>query len=112
MNSKLVLSVLLAGGVFSTAGASELPANKALLKQCESAQGEVKKECEEVAKDMIRNDTPTQERDDKTSQDITHSSPAMTKPDETEAKGAKQKRTPAEKKDPAASKPTPPEPAQ
>ncbi len=81
MASKLMLSVLLALGLSLSAGAAEDPANSKLLKQCESAKGQVKRECEAVAKDMIKKQ-PGEEREDKTDQDITHSSPAMTSPSE------------------------------
>lgn len=100
MHSKGVLAVLLALGWSVSAGASEDPAKSALLKQCESAQGEVKSECREVAKEMLTKE-PAEERDDKTSQDVTHSSPAMNTPEEVKrddagrepepAKGKKQK---------------------
>ena len=108
MNSKVMLSVLLACGLSLSAHAAEDAGNKALLKQCESAKGEVKEECREVAKDMIRNENqPAQERDDKTSQDVTHSSPAMTSPQETKREAASKKRKPAEKTDAAPPKPDP-----
>jgi len=83
--AKLMLSVLLACGLSLSAGAAEDPANSKLLKQCESAKGEVKKECEAVAKKMIT-DQPAEEREDKTDQDVTHSSPAMTTPAEAKKK--------------------------
>jgi hypothetical protein len=76
-----MLSVLLACGLSLSAGAAEDPANSKLLKQCESAKGEVKRECEAVAKKMIK-DEAGQERDDTTSQEVTHSSPAMSTPAE------------------------------
>ena len=50
------------------------------------------------------------ERDDKTSQDVTHSSPAMTSPAETKREAANEKRKPAEKKEaeaPKTNNPTP-----
>jgi len=101
MRSKLVLSMLLAWGWSVCAGASEDP-NRALLKQCESAEGEVKAECQEVAKDILRNDTSASERDDKTSQDVTHSSPAMTSPAESKREAANKKRKTSDKKAPDA----------
>jgi hypothetical protein len=105
MNSKIVLSVLFACGLSVSAGAAE-PASSTLLKQCESAQGEVKEECRDVAKEMLRNENKsTSDRDDKTSQDVTHSSPAMTSPQE--AKREAKKPAPAPKKEPAAPKPAP-----
>jgi len=107
MNSKLVLSALLAWGLSVSAGASEDPANSTLLKQCESSQGEEKSECREVAKEILRNDAPA-ERDDKTSRDVTHSSPAMTGPAEAKREAANKKREPAEKK--AADAPEPAHP--
>lgn len=109
MDSRVVLSVFLACGLFVSANAADEAANKALLKQCESAKGEVKEECREVAKKMIKNDQPATERDDQTSQDITHSSPAMTTPEETEREAANKKRKTTEQKD-AAPKPAKPEP--
>ena len=94
MAAKLMLSVLLACGLSLSAGAAEDPANSKLLKQCESAKGQVKKECEAVAKKMIT-EQPAEERDDKTDQDVTHSSPAMTTP--AEAKQAKKEQATKEK---------------
>ena len=87
MAAKLMLSVLLACGLSVSAGAAEDPANSKLLKQCESARGQVKQECEAVAKKMIK-DQPAKEREDKTSQDVTHSSPAMTTPSEAKKEEA------------------------
>jgi hypothetical protein len=77
-----MLSVLLACGLSLSAVAAEDPANSKLLKQCESAKGQVKRECEAVAKEMLKEQAPGEEREDKTDQDITHSSPAMTSPAE------------------------------
>lgn len=94
MNSKLVLSVLVGCGLFVSAGAAEDPAKSRLLKQCESATGEVKSECQEVAKDILRKDAPTQERTDK-SQDVTHSSPVMTSPQEAKREAKQKKPKPA-----------------
>lgn len=71
-----------------SAGAAE-PANTTLLKQCESAQGEVKRECEEVAKKMLRKDPASHERNDTTDQDVTHSGPAMETPSDAKHKPAK-----------------------
>ena len=87
MAAKLMLSVLLACGLSVSAGAAEDPANSKLLKQCESAKGQVKQECEAVAKKMIT-DQSAKEREDKTSQDVTHSSPAMTTPSEAKKEEA------------------------
>nr|WP_298726550.1 hypothetical protein [uncultured Steroidobacter sp.] len=95
MNSKLVLSVLLGCGWFVSAGAAEDPAKSSVLKQCESARGEVKSECQEVAKEIIREDAPTQQRTDKSPQHVTHSSPAMTSPQEAKREAAKNKPKPA-----------------
>jgi hypothetical protein len=97
MKLKVIVSILIAAApVLSYA--AENPANAKLLKQCESAQGEVKKECEEVAKQMMKS-TPADKRTDKTGQDITHSGPAM------EAEPAAAKPKPATNKE----KPTKPE---
>jgi hypothetical protein len=76
--------------------AAEDPTKSTLLKQCESAQGEVKAECKEVAQQMMQNPEQQKQRNDKTGQDVTHSSPAL----DTEAKPVK----PAK----PAAKPTPP----
>ncbi|WP_161815256.1 hypothetical protein [Steroidobacter agaridevorans] len=84
MTSKLRLLVMLACGFWMSVAAAEDPANSKLLKQCESAKGKVKRECEAVAKKMIKKQPAADEREDTTDQDITHSSPAMTTP--TEAK--------------------------
>lgn len=105
MDSKLVLSVLLGCGLFVSAGAAEDPANSALLKQCESAKGEVKSECQDVAKEMLRKDPPAEERTDKTSQDVRHSSPVMTSAAEAKREAANKKRRPVEKKDAVAAEP-------
>ena len=110
MNSKIVLSVLLTCGLSVSANAADDAADRALLKQCESAKGEVKKECRDVAKEMIREDQPATERDDKTSQDVTHSSPAMTSPEEAQREAAKKPRR-VQKQDPAPAEPTTPDPA-
>ena len=113
MNAKLMLSVLLVGGWSVSALASEDPANTTLLKQCESAQGEVKEECQEVAKQIIRKDTSTQDRDDnKASPHVTHSSPAMNTPADREKQRevAEKDRKAKEKKDAAAQKSTEPTP--
>lgn len=107
MSSKLVLSVLLACGLSVSVRAADDPANSTLLKQCESAKGEVKSECQEVAKEILRKDQPAEERDDKTSQDVTHSSPVMTSPQETKREAASKKQKPVQKKEPAAPKPAP-----
>jgi len=96
MNSKLALSALWAWGLSVSAGASEDPAQSTLLKQCESSQGEVKSECQEVAKEILRKDAPA-ERDEKTSQDVTHSSPVMSDPAEAKRESANKNRKPAEK---------------
>jgi hypothetical protein len=85
--AKLMLAVLLACGLSVSAGAAEDPANSKLLKQCESAKGQVKRECEAVAKKMIK-EQPAEEREDKTDQDVTHSSPAMTTPSEAKKEQA------------------------
>jgi len=74
MSPKVVLAVLMACTSLGVVAAED-PANSKLLKQCESAKGQVKRECEEVAKKMMKE--PQQERTDKTDQDITHSSPVM-----------------------------------
>ncbi len=66
------------------AGAAEDPANSKLLKQCESAKGQVKRECEEVAKRCSPEEP--KERDDQTSQEVTPPSPAMATP--AEGKGS------------------------
>ncbi|HWK51643.1 MAG TPA: hypothetical protein VNR40_17225 [Steroidobacter sp.] len=95
MNSKIVLSVLLGCSLFVSAGAAEDPAKSRLLKQCESAKGEVKAECQEVAKDMLRKDAPTEERPDQSSQDVTHSSPVMTSPQEAKREAKQKKPKPA-----------------
>lgn len=84
MTCKLGLLAPLAFGLWMSVAAAEAPADSKLLKQCESAKGQVKRECEAVAKEMIKKQPAAQEREDKTDQDITHSSPAMTTP--TEAK--------------------------
>jgi hypothetical protein len=84
--AKLMLSVLLACGLSISAGAAEDPANSKLLKQCESAKGQVKRECEAVAKKMIKKEP--EEREGKTDQDVTHSSPAMTTPSEAKKEEA------------------------
>jgi len=89
-----MLSVLLACGLPLSAGAAEDPANSKLLKQCESAKGDVKRECEAVAKKMIK-DPPAGERDDKTDQDVTHSSPAMSTPAEAKKDEAAKKKPPS-----------------
>jgi hypothetical protein len=111
MHSELVLSVLLACGLSVSARAADDPANSTLLKQCESAKGEVKSECQDVAKEILRKDQPAAERDDKTSQDVTHSSPAMTSPQETKREAESKQRKSTEKKDAAAPKPTKPDPS-
>jgi hypothetical protein len=85
--AKLMLSVLLACGLSVSAGAAEDPANSKLLKQCESAKGQVKRECEAVAKKMIKEE-PAEERTDTTGQEVTHSSPAMTTPSEAKKEEA------------------------
>jgi hypothetical protein len=77
MNTKVIWSMLILCGSFATAQAAEDPANSTLVKQCESATGEVKRECEAVAKKMLQQPTATAERPDKTDQDVTHSSPVM-----------------------------------
>lgn len=113
MSFKIVLSVLLACGLSVSAGAADDAADRALLKQCESTKGEgkeVKEECRKVAKKMIKNDQAVTERDDQTSQDITHSSPAMTTPEETEREAASKKRSSAGQKDAAAAQPAKPDP--
>ena len=95
MKSKIIVSILIACAAPALVHAAE-PEDRALLKQCESAKGQVEKECKKVAKEMINNPQP-QERTDMTGQDVTHSSPAM----DTDAKPAKQ----------PAAKPTPPKQA-
>jgi hypothetical protein len=92
VNSKHVLSVLVACGWFISAGAAEDPAKSSLLKQCESAKGEVKSECRDVAKEMLRKEPAAEERADKDPQDVTHSSPVMTSPQEAKREAAKTKR--------------------
>lgn len=99
MAAKLMLSVLLTCGLSLSAGAAEDPANSKLLKQCESAKGQVKRECEAVAKEMLRKQ-PAEEREDKTDQDITHSSPAMTSPSEAKKEPAKKNTSSSEPKKP------------
>jgi hypothetical protein len=94
MDSKLMLSVLLVCGLSVCASATEAPPNSTLMKQCQSAKGEVKRECEEVAKEMLNKNSPPQERTDKTDQDVTHSSPAMTTPKEPKQEGEKKKPAP------------------
>lgn len=93
MAAKLMLSVLLACGLSMSAGAAEDPANSKLLKQCESAKGQVKRECEAVARKMIK-EQPAEEREDKTDQDVTHSSPAMTTPAQAKKEEAAKKEKP------------------
>lgn len=97
MRSRIIVSMLIACAAPALIHAAE-PEDRALLKQCDSAKGEVEKECKKVAKEMINNPQP-EERSDMTGQDVTHSSPAM----DTDAK-------PAAKPAPAA-KPTPPKQA-
>ena len=111
MNAKLVLSVLLACGCSVSASASEDAADRSLLKQCESAKGEVKEECRDVAKEMIRNDASSQERNGTSSQEVTHSSPAMNPPADKQREAAKKKPKAEEKKDAAPQKPANPDPA-
>lgn len=94
MDPRLLLSALLAVGIPMSAGAAD--PNSALLKQCESATGEVKRECEAVAKDILTKDDPgADERNDKTDQDVTHSSPAMASPSEAKPKQPKPEAKPA-----------------
>jgi hypothetical protein len=93
--AKLMLSVLLACGLSVAAGAAEDPANSKLLKQCESAKGEVKKECEEVAKKMLTEEP--KERDNQTSQEVTHSGPAMSTPAEAKKDEAAKEKAAKEK---------------
>lgn len=83
MSPKVIVSLLIACASPALIHAAEDPANSKLLKQCESAKGEVKRECEAVATKMIQQ--PQEDRPDKTDQDVTHSSPAM----DTESKPAK-----------------------
>lgn len=85
MRPKIVLSLMIACAAPMLVHAAEDPAKSTLLKQCESAQGEVKAECKEVARQMIKHPEQQQERNDTSSQDVTHSSPAM----DTDAKPAK-----------------------
>jgi hypothetical protein len=99
VSPKVIVSVLIACAAPTLLVAAEDPANSTLLKQCESAKGEVKRECEQVATEMMKPDAQ-KERTDKTSQDVTHSSPAM----EADAKPAKSAK-------PATAKPTPPKQA-
>lgn len=94
MAAKLMLSVLVACSLSLSAIAAEDPANSKLLKQCESAKGQVKRECEAVAKKMIE-DQPAEGREDKTDQDVTHSSPAMTTPAEAKKDEAAKKKVPS-----------------
>jgi hypothetical protein len=75
VRSKVVLSMLIACSPLLVHAAE--PANSTLLKQCESAKGEVKAECQEVATQMMKNPDQQEQRTDKTSQDVTHSSPVM-----------------------------------
>lgn len=89
---EVVVAIIIACAWPALLHAAEDPAKSTLLKQCESAKGEVKRECEAVATKMITD--PQQPRDDKSQQDVTHSSPAM----DTESKPAK----------PTTAKPTPP----
>ena len=96
VSPKLIVSMVFAFATPALLQAAEDPANSKLLKQCESAKGEVKRECEAVATKMITD--PQQPRDDKTQPDVTHSSPAM----DTEAKPAQ----PSTNK--SSDKPTPP----
>lgn len=95
VSPKIIVSILIACASPALVHAAEDPANSKLLKQCESAKGEVKKECEAVATKMITQ--PQEQRTDKTTQDVTHSSPAM----DTES-------TPAKPAKPVTAKPTPP----
>ncbi|HEY5758466.1 MAG TPA: hypothetical protein VIU34_21715 [Steroidobacter sp.] len=97
MAAKLMLSVLLACGLSMSAGAAEDPANSKLLKQCESAKGQVKRECEDVAKKMLTEEP--KERDDQTSQEVTHSSPAMATPAEAKKDQSAAKKEEAAKKE-------------
>ena len=84
MSPKVIVSMLIAFATPAMLHAAE-PENRALMKQCQSAKGEVAEECRKVAKEMIKNRDSTEERTDMTSQDVTHSSPAM----EPDAKPAK-----------------------
>ncbi|MDY6946512.1 MAG: hypothetical protein SXG53_12385 [Pseudomonadota bacterium] len=93
MRPKVVLSMLIACATPVLLHAAEDPTKSTLLKQCESAQGEVKAECKEVAKQMMQHPEQQEQRTDTSSQDVTHSSPAM----HTDPKPAK-----------PAAKPTPP----
>ncbi|MBM0106667.1 hypothetical protein JM946_18200 [Steroidobacter sp. S1-65] len=102
MKCKYVLATLLAGAFSMSAGAAD-PTNSTLLKQCESAQGEVKRECEDVAKQMLRKDQEGQQRSDQTDQQVTHSSPAMETPSDAKQKSAQ----PSAKPTPKPSKPKP-----
>lgn len=102
MKCTCVLTALLAGAFSMSAGAAD-PTNSTLLKQCESAQGEVKRECEDVAKQMLRKDPQSQQGSDRTDQQVTHSSPAMETPSDAKQKPAQ----PSAKPTPKPSKPQP-----
>lgn len=102
---KAILSILIACTAPAWVHAAD-PTTSKLLEQCKSAQGEVKKECEEVATKMLQQQTQGQEhqqqrRPSKTGQDVTHSSPVM---DTTDAKPAKPAKSapakPADKPEP------------
>jgi hypothetical protein len=79
VRSKLLVSMMLALAVPAMVHAAE-PEDRALMKQCKSAKGEVKEECQKVAKQMIANPDGKGGQEEKpgwTQQDVTHSSPVM-----------------------------------
>lgn len=123
MNSKLVVSKLVVPMLLACASPAMVhaaqPPDPALLKQCESAQGQVEEECKKVAREMMKPPEAQQPRNDKTGQDVTHSSPVMdaepndtqVKDAQTENRQAKDKQSKAAQSKQAQSKQAQPKPA-